>query len=116
MYKVQGPDGLWVQKREVGKFHWVKNEEVATFWKKLSHLKNAIKQGVLFPSRGMIDGLPLEALKVVEFEVTIQRTRKKHRLTELDKFYTEETERCKHENSTEEYPGEGVCNDCGESV
>jgi hypothetical protein len=87
MYKVQGPDGLWVQKREYGSFSWVKNEETATFWKKLSHLKNALKQGVLFPQKGLIDGLPLEALKVVEFVVTVQRTRRRHRLTELDKFY-----------------------------
>jgi len=90
MYKVRGPDGMWVQKREMGSFQWVANEDTATFWKKLSHLKNALKQGVLFPSKGYIDGLPLAALQVVEYTIAIERTSKKHRITELDKFYTGE--------------------------
>lgn len=113
MYKVQGPDGLWVQKREVGSFCWVKNEEVATFWKKLSHLKNALKQGVLFPKRGLIDGLPLEALKVVEFVVAVNRTGKKHRLTELDKFYEPEPP-CAHPDK-EIDKASGYCQVCGEA-
>jgi len=87
-YKVRGPDGLWVLKSEFPKIVWVEDEHRATFWKKLSHLKKSIKQGI-FSHLETRDGVPLAAFKVYEYEVTIERTNRKTRLTELEGFYKE---------------------------
>ena len=88
MYRVRGPDSLWAKKTEHLRFGWVRNEEMATFWRKLSHLKNAVSQGV-FSHESNLEGLPLAALEVVEYVVTLERTRRKERLTELDNFRKE---------------------------
>jgi len=83
---------MWVRKGpNITKIYWVKNEEMATFWRKLSHLKNAVAQGI-FSNKDNLDGLPLAALQVVEYVVTLQRTRRKERLTELTEFYKESTD------------------------
>ena len=90
MYRVRDPDGLWIRKGADGSFHYVQHEEVATFWKKLSHLKNAISTGIFADETKL--GLPREAFKVVEYIVTIERTGRKERLTEVNKFYPEKVD------------------------
>ena len=89
MYRVRGPDGLWVKKLGPGVFGWVENEHASMIWKKLHHLKRDMEH---IMSEKYLEGLPAEAMHVVEFEVTIQRTRRKHRLTEIDRFYEPDQE------------------------
>ena len=90
MYRVRGPDGLWIRKGADSGFFWVRNEEMATFWRKLSHLKRAISGGI-FQDECRFDGLPLAALQVVEYVIDIKRTRRKERLTEITNFHEEDT-------------------------
>lgn len=90
MYRVRGPDGKWVKKSESRKIVWVEHEHQATFWKKLHHLKNALSQGIFSREHdplGYLEGLPLESLKVVEYRVSLERTRRTRRLTEMEKFH-----------------------------
>lgn len=93
MYRVRGPDGLWIQKGENLTLKWIKNEDVATLWRKINHIKKALAKGVLSDGRidPFLDGLPVAALQVVEYEVKLERTGRKNRLTELDNF-TQEVE------------------------
>lgn len=115
VYRVQGPDGRWVQKTgNIRTLKWVENQDKATFWRKLHHLKSSVREGI-FANPDNLEGVPLAALKVIEYEVTIERTGRKRRLTEIDRFKKEEEEKCKHENVAEEFPGEFFCYDCGES-
>ena len=85
MYRLRGPDGKWAKKGNyLHPLEWVEKEERATFWKKIAHLKTAKKDGTL---QRKICGLPEAAVTVVEYEVTLVRTGRKHRLSELDEFY-----------------------------
>ena len=87
MYRLRGPDGTWAMKGSYSDgFRWTDKEERATFWRKLSHLKSSLKQGVLSTK---LEGLPEGSMQVVEYEITIVKTGRKHRLTELDSFYKE---------------------------
>lgn len=91
MYRVRGPDGLWVKKGEnVRKIYWVEDEHKATFWRKLSHLKASLTDGI-FSDKKNLEGLPLAALTVVEYVVTLERTKRKERMTELVNFYNKES-------------------------
>lgn len=90
MYRLRGPDGLWAMKGDYSDaFSWTDKEERATFWRKLAHLKTSLKHGVLSTK---LNGLPHAAMNVVEYEVTIVKTGRKHRLSELDRFYEKGTE------------------------
>jgi len=109
MYRVRGPDGLWVKKgANVTKIYWVKNEEMATFWRKLSHLKCSLKDGI-FSEKDNLEGLPLAALEVVEYVATIKRTGQKNRITELGKFYIEENDKCRKCGSVRPQEHTGDC-------
>lgn len=85
MYRLRGPDGLWAMKGGYpNPLEWTDKEERATFWKKIAHIKSAMKEGTL---QARIRGLPAAAITVVEYEVTLTKTGRKHRLSELDEFY-----------------------------
>lgn len=125
MYRVQGPDGRWVQKSDSRKIVWVEDEERATFWKKLHHLKCAITEGIFSKEHdpdGYLDGLPLESLSVHEYIVNLEKTRKTFRLTEIDRFYEKEKEvKCKHvcRHGFSSILSEGYdkwCDLCGENL
>lgn len=92
MYRIRGPDGFWIQKGEMTKLQWVANEDHATFWKKLGHLKSSRTDGVLRDEllEPFLDGLPVAALQVVEYVVTVEKTGRKNRLTDVDRFYEKE--------------------------
>lgn len=92
MYRVRGPDGLWVKKGDyLRPIVWVEKEEQATFWKKLHHLKASMTDGI-FSKDENLDGLPIAALTVYEYEVTVERTGRKQRMSELVKFHTDDKE------------------------
>lgn len=92
VYRVKGPDGLWAKKTEnIKKIKWVEHEHQATFWRKLHHLKNALTNGV-WSDPANLDEIPLGAFWAVEYEVTIERTGRKQRLGELERFHIEENE------------------------
>lgn len=88
MYRIRGPDGMWIQKGP-GRLQWTASEDAATFWKKIGHLKSAQKEGVLQEKRlnRFLEGLPMASLEVVEYVVTLERTGRKSRLTEINNFY-----------------------------
>lgn len=86
VYRVQGPDGRWVRKTgNILKLAWVDDQDKATFWRKLHHLKSSVKEGI-FSDPDNLEGVPLAALKVVEYEVTIERTGRTRRLSEIESF------------------------------
>ena len=89
MYRIRSPDGMWLQKGEFTKLQWTASEDAGTFWKKISHLKSAQKEGVLQEKslESFLEGLPIAALQVVEYVVTIEKTGRKNRLTDLNRFY-----------------------------
>ena len=90
MYRLRGPDGKWAQKGQWPfPLKWVENEERATFWKKLAHVKSSLKDGVL---ANRLEGLPEGSIQVVEYEVTFTKTGRKHRLTELERFHEKKQE------------------------
>lgn len=92
VYRVRGPDGKWAKKTgDIFKVAWVDSEENATFWRKLHHLKSSLKEGVFSDSKNL-DHVPVAAFKVYEYDVVINRTGKKQRLSELDRFYEGETD------------------------
>lgn len=92
VYRVRAPDGRWVRKTgNIMKVAWVDDESQATFWRKLHHLKSSLKDGI-FADKDNLDGLPLAAFHVYEYVVTIERTKRKRRLSELDRFYEKEGE------------------------
>lgn len=87
VYRVRGPDGLWAQKTgNIRKIKWVESEASATIWRKLHHLKVSLKEGV-FADPENLDGVPHAAFQVYEYEVTIERTGRQRRLTELERFH-----------------------------
>ena len=119
IYRVRGPDGLWLQKTGgVVPAKWVQDEHSGTYWRKLHHLKAALSEGVL-TREDVTEGVPHAAFKVYEYEVTIERTGRKNRLTELVRFHEPIVPPpCMHENTRASYdPSKpGLCTDCGEEV
>lgn len=90
MYRLRGPDGTWAMKGQWPfPLRWTDKEERATFWKKLAHVKSSLKDGVL---ANRLEGLPIESIQVVEYEVTFVKTGRKHRLSELERFREEKQE------------------------
>lgn len=121
MYKVRSIDGTWAKKTgDIFKVKWVEDEHAATFWKKLHHLKASLKDGI-FSKAENLDGAPLATFQVYEYEVTVERTGKKGRLSELDRFYEKTKKEEKIEHNPEcigahcvtcgacERPGDGSC-------
>lgn len=92
LYRLRGPDGLWIKKAEHPQLEWVANEEVATFWGKLGNLNSARETGALRDDAlaVFLDGLPAAAIEVIEYNVTVERTKRTNRLTEIQKFYEEQ--------------------------
>jgi hypothetical protein len=91
IYRIRGPDGLWARKTgSLSKIEWVENEDSGTFWKKLHHIKKSLTQGVLSDPK-VLEGVPFAALKVYEYDVTIVRSGRINRITELKRFYPEKS-------------------------
>jgi len=92
MYRVRSPDGWWLQKVSNSELCWTEHENEGLVFKKLSHLRKALRQGALVSEKleQFLDGLPTEAVKVIEYQVTFERTGRKSRLTELENFTREE--------------------------
>ncbi len=92
IYKVRSVDGLWLKKVTFPDAEWTESEEEAHIFRKLHHLRAEMKTGILAPVKldKLLGGLPPEALQVVEFRLTVHQTGRKHRLTEVMKFYSEE--------------------------
>lgn len=89
VYKVRDVTGRWIKKVEYPNVTWTESEAEAHIFRKLHHLRAEMSTGVLNPSnlQELLDGLPPEAVEVVEYELTIKKKRK-HRLTEISKFYS----------------------------
>lgn len=89
IYKVRSVDGRWIKKGVYPNAEWTESEEAAHVFKKLHHLRSELQTGVLSPDKltELLDGLPPEALQVVEYELKIHQTGRKHRLTEITRFY-----------------------------
>lgn len=92
IYKVRSVDGRWLKKTAYPNVEWTESEAEAHIFRKLHHLVQDLRKGVLVPEKleVLLDGLPPEALQIVEFEITVYQTGRKHRLTEILKFYSEE--------------------------
>lgn len=87
VYFIRHPNGLWARKTgTITKVDWVDDLSKATFWKKLHHVKSSLKEGV-FSLEKNLDGLPVAAFYVVECMVTIERTGRRRRLSELERFH-----------------------------
>lgn len=92
VYRVRNLEGKWARKTgTIVKIDWVDQEHAGTFWRKLHHLKASLKDGV-FSKEENLDGVPLATFQVYEYEVTIERTGRKRRLSELERFHEKDEE------------------------
>lgn len=89
LYKVRDVTGRWIKKVEYPNADWTEDQNEAQVWKKLHALRAEFVSGCLRPEKleVLLAGLPPEAVEVVEFEIEIKRTGRKHRITEMTRFY-----------------------------
>jgi hypothetical protein len=89
LYKVKDVTGRWIKKVEYPNADWTESEQEAQIWKKLHALRAEFHSGCLRPEKleVLLGGLPPEAVEIVEYEIEVKRTGRKHRITEIGRFY-----------------------------
>jgi hypothetical protein len=94
MYKIRSPDGQYLKKCGDRKLAWVAEKD-ATFFRKWTHVRRCLRVGTLaknLDDADTFEGLPLSALRVLEYRVSILKTRRWSRLNEINKLKGSENE------------------------